>query len=114
MQFADQPLDLCSRPRPAGIGAELTKLPLDLLRARLRHRRPALADLVIALQAGREPGVHLRIRQETDALREFGSLTAVAWDAEGITRKALAETLADAMADERESVPAGGSERFTR
>ncbi|MCT9108730.1 hypothetical protein N4G69_24435 [Streptomyces mirabilis] len=57
--------------------------------------------------------MHLRIRQEPDALREFGSLTAVAWDAEGITRKALAETLADAMADERESVPAGGSERFT-
>ncbi|WP_329329439.1 hypothetical protein [Streptomyces mirabilis] len=73
----------------------------------------ALADLVIALQTGREPGVHFRIRQETDALRESGSLTAVAWDVEGITRKALAETLADAMADERESVPAGGSERFT-
>ncbi|MCI3238206.1 hypothetical protein [Streptomyces spinosisporus] len=45
----------------------------------------------------------IRIRQETAALRESGSLTAVAWDAQGITRKALAETLADAIDDGAES-----------
>jgi len=48
----------------------------------------------------------IRIRQETNALRESGSLTAVAWDAEGITRKQLAETLADAI--EPQAVPSHG------
>ncbi|MFI5880193.1 hypothetical protein [Streptomyces sp. NPDC051554] len=47
----------------------------------------------------------IRIRQETAALRESGSLTAVEWDTRGLTRKALAETLADALEDEPDSVP---------
>ncbi|MFJ6895650.1 hypothetical protein [Streptomyces hokutonensis] len=46
----------------------------------------------------------IRIRQETAALWESGSLTAVAWDAEGITRKALAETLADAIDESPEGI----------
>ncbi len=51
----------------------------------------------------------IRIRQETAALRESGSLTAVAWDAQGITRKALAETLADAL-EEAPDPPAARSD----
>lgn len=51
----------------------------------------------------------IRIRQETAALRESGSLTGVRWDAEGITRKQLAETLADAIEDDPVPVRSGSS-----
>jgi hypothetical protein len=53
----------------------------------------------------------IRTRQETAALRESGSLTRVAWDAEGITRQALAETLADAIdpGDDPESAGSGSA-----
>jgi hypothetical protein len=49
----------------------------------------------------------IRIRQETAALRESGSLTRIAWDAEGITRQQLVETLADGLDDE----PGSGSQQ---
>ncbi|MEU0967855.1 hypothetical protein ABZ357_21350 [Streptomyces sp. NPDC005917] len=75
----------------------------------VQQKRSRAGEELALTQVDREL---IRIRQETAALRESGSLTAVAWDAEGITRKALAETLADAIDEGAES--GSGSQRPDR
>ncbi|MFF3658414.1 hypothetical protein [Streptomyces olivochromogenes] len=85
----------------------ITEHPLsDVSRQIVQQKRSRASEELALTITDREL---IRIRQETAALRESGSLTRVAWDAEGITRKALAETLADAIEDD--AGPAGSGSR---